>query len=468
MRRPNVLFVISDDLRPQLGCYGLDWIRSPRMDAFASESLLCERAYCQQAVCAPSRASVLTGCRPDTTAIYDLQTPVRSVMPDVLTMPQFFRQNGYETVSTGKVYHHREDDVENWTGGVLIEEGDWQGRGYLTDEAVEAVAEFNRRAEAEGLTARRGIGPAVEAPDVPDDAYPDGKDTARTIAELERLSGEDKPFFLAYGLHKPHLPFNAPKRYWDLYDRESIPLAGNPFPPEDFTAFTSQFGVSGEIAAYKGVPDSGSVPDGVARTLVHGYAACVSYIDTLFGRVLDALDRLDLADNTIVILWGDHGWKLGEHDAWCKHTNFEIDARAPLILHVPGRTGGQRTRALVEFVDMYPTLVDLCGLPLPEHLEGLSMSPLIEEPDRTWKSAAFGQYPRHGREIMGYAMRTDRYRYIEWQNRDTGEVEARELYDHESDPDENRNVAGHVEDPELVDRLSAQLSRGWRAAASGV
>ena len=458
MSKPNVLFVVVDDLRPQMGCYGQGWVQSPHMDRLAAKGLLFERAYCQQAVCAPSRASVLSGCRPDTTTIYDLQTPLRSVMPDVVTLPQHFRDHGYETASIGKVYHHAMDDLQGWSKEPFQSKGDWKGRGYLTDEALEVIAICDREQEAMG-SSRRGLGPAFEAADVADEDYHDGKDAQAAVAELGRLAQLNRPFFLALGFHKPHLPFSAPKRYWDLYDPATIPLAPNPFEPEGVTEFSLvNFG---ELRAYFGMPKEGRVPDELARKLVHGYAACVSYMDAQLGKVLAELERLGLRENTIVILWGDHGWKLGEHDSWCKHTNFEIDARAPLMISVPGAQQGSRSTALVEFVDMYPSLCELCGLPVPEHCEGTSFALLIEDPARPWKRAALGQYPR-GSKVMGYALRTDRYRYIEWLDRSSGAVLARELYDHQGDDQENVNLAGRPEYASTVAELGALLAQGWR------
>ncbi|MFW6155153.1 MAG: sulfatase [Planctomycetota bacterium] len=463
-RRPNILFIPVDDLRPQLGCYGMRQVLSPNIDALAADGLVLRRAYCQQAICGPSRASVLTGCRPDTTGIYDLKTMVRDVMPDVVTLPQHFKNHGYETVSIGKVYHHRPDDPQGWSTEPIVTQGDWQGRGYLTDEAIDAVAAFNRRAEKTGEQ-RRGLGPAYEAADVPDNAYHDGRDTDRALVELDRLAGRERPFFLAVGFHKPHLPFNAPKRYWNLYDPAKLDLAPNPFAPENATPFS--LCDWGELRGYIGMPAKGDMPEDLARTLIHGYCACVTYVDAQIGRLLAKLDALHLRDNTIIMLWGDHGWKLGEHASWCKHSNFEIDARAPLIVATPVTRGkALRSDRLVEFVDMYPTLADLAGLPLPEHLEGTSVAPLLDDPDRPWKPAAFNQYPRAG-NIMGYAVRTDRFRYVEWLDRATGAMKAHELYDHYSDPQENVNVVDRTEYADDVERLHAMLGNGWRKALPG-
>ena len=329
MARMNVLFIVVDDLRPQLGCYGQGFVQSPHIDRLAADGVLFERAYCQQAVCAPSRASVLSGCRPDTTTIYDLQTPLRSVMPEVVTLPQHFKRHGYETRSIGKVYHHRTDDLEGWCAEPST--GDWKGRGYLTDEAIEAIAQTDADLVQQEST-RRGLGPAYECADVPDHAYHDGKDGAAAVAALNAL--QDRPFFLAVGFHKPHLPFNAPLRYWDLYHREALPLTANPAAPAGVTPFSlTDFG---ELRGYFGMPKEGPIPDELARTLIQGYCACVSYVDAQVGRLLDQVDRLGLRENTVVMLWGDHGWKLGEHGSWCKHTNFDIDTRAPLIVRAPG------------------------------------------------------------------------------------------------------------------------------------
>jgi len=459
----NVLFIAVDDLRPELGCYGHPRILSPNIDKLAARGLVFERAYCQQAVCAPSRASLLSGCRPDTTHIYDLRTPLRKAMPNVLSLPQHFKNNGYETVSLGKIYHHWNDDNGiGWTIPAWHPKGPWKGRGYRAEASIRAMRERDKKHPD-----RKGIGPAFEAADVPDNGYPDGATADKAIEELRRLKG--KPFFLAVGFLKPHLPFNAPKKYWDLYRREDIKLPANRHWPKDMPAIAGMNW--GELRQYVGISAKGNLPDAQARELIHGYYACVSYTDAQVGRVLDELERLGLADDTIIVLWGDHGWKLGEYSAWCKHTNFELDTHAPLILSVPGqKNAGKKTPALVEFVDIYPTLCEAAGLPLPSHLEGTSMMPLLDAPQRPWKSAAFSQYPR-GR-VMGYTMRTDRWRYTEWQDRRTHAVVARELYDHQAEPStplgpgpgENVNLAGRPEHKATVRELSAKLKAGWRAA----
>ena len=460
-KRPNVLFLVVDDLRTNLGCYGASHVHSPNIDRLASDGVLFERAYCQQATCGPSRASTLSGCRPETTGILDLQTRLSVVAPDVLTMPQHFKANGYETVSIGKVYHNFRDDQKGWSvpQWSAKDEREWIGRGYLTPGAAKLVAESDARPGA-----KPGLGPAYEAPDVEDNAYPDGMNADRAIAELDRV--KDKPFFLAVGFHKPHLPFNSPKRYWDMYDPATLPTAEVDTPPDGAPpmALTDW----GELRAYAGIPKKGPLDDELARTLIHAYCACVSYVDAQIGRVLAELDRHGLRDNTIVVLWGDHGWKLGDYGCWSKHTNFELDTRVPLLLSAPGKRGaGTRTKALVELIDIYPTLCAMTGLSVPDHLESIGLEPLIDDPDRPWKTAAFSLFPRQrdGRKMMGRSMRTDRYRYNEWTDIETGELVARELYDHEVDPRETVNRASREENRELVEALGRRLKAGWKGAA---
>lgn len=474
--RYNVLFIAIDDLRPEAGCYGNAVIRTPAIDALAARGTTFNRAYCQQAVCSPSRTSLLTGRRPDTTKVYDLQTHFRRHLPDVVTLPQYFKQHGYHTQGLSKIYHGGLDDPQSWS----VPHWAPSGPGYGKPETLAALAKKAQRLRAEhggpasqvverdpatGLVLRvsppryRARGPAWEDPQVADNALPDGQTADRAIALLRQL--KERRFFLAVGFLKPHLPFVAPKKYYELYRREDLRLAPNPFPPKDVPelALTNW----GELRAYQGIPAEGPLSDQMALDLIHGYYAATSYVDAQIGRVLDELDRLGLREKTVIVLWGDHGWQLGEHGLWCKHTNFELACRAPLIFSVPGQKHpGAKTDALAEFVDIYPTLCELCGLDLPEGLEGTSLVPVIEEPDRVWKKAAFSQYPRG--QIMGYSMRTERYRYTEWLAREGGPPVARELYDHQTDPAENVNLALHPEQAELVVELSRQLHAGWQAA----
>jgi arylsulfatase A-like enzyme len=462
-KKPNVLFFAVDDLRTDLGCYGHAEAKTPNIDGLARRGMVFRRAYCQQAVCSPSRTSLLTGLRPDSTKVYDLVTHFRDTVPDVVALPQHFKDNGYYTAGMGKIYHPGYDDPKSWSEP----HRDGTGEGYVLAENKQRVAAGKAKADKKkkGATVAGSRGEPFEMADVPDNAYHDGSLADMAVAKLTELKAKSQPFFLAVGFLKPHLPFNSPKKYWDLYDAAKLKLAENPFRPKDAPPYAiTDFG---ELRNYYDVPPSGPVSEELARRLVHAYRAATSFTDANVGRVVAELDRLGLRENTIIVLWGDHGWKLGEHASWCKHTNMENDTNAPLILSAPGtKAAGQSTSALVEFVDVYPTLCDLAGLPLPGHLQGASVRPLLDEPARQWKTAAFSQYPRasDGRRLMGYAMRTDRYRYVEWRERNSGEAIAFELYDHETDPAENENIAGREENKGLLTKLAAQLEAGWKGA----
>lgn len=482
--RPNVLFLAIDDLRPELGCYGADYIHSPNIDRLAKSGMVFRRAYCQQAVCSPSRSSLMTGTRPDTTKVWDLTTHFRKALPEVVTLGQHFRENGYFVQGMGKIYHGGLDDPQTWSvpwqtpkaAKYALPENvalDSRNRG---DAADTGKAKTSKKSQAESQADPDGPqpsgfnvrGPAFECADVADDTYQDGKVAELAMATLRQRSQQQEPFFLAVGFIKPHLPFIAPKKYWDLYDPTKISLAPNRFRPKDAPDYAVQPG--GELRNYHGIPE-GSIPDDLARHLKHAYYAAISYTDAQVGRILDELDRLGLASNTIVVLWGDHGWKLGEHDAWCKHSNVENDVHAPLILSAPGMSQrGASTEALVEFVDIYPTLSELAGLPLPSHLEGTSFAPLLADPMRPWKSAAFSQYPRQAgktgnQSLMGYSMRTDRYRFTVWvERKDHRKIAATELYDEQADPQENTNISGLPANAALVAHLMAQWQQGWQGA----
>ena len=455
----NVLFITVDDLRPELGCYGRKHIHSPNIDALAKRGLLFGRAYAQQALCGPSRNSVFSGCRPDTTKVYGNAFTFRKHCPDIVALGQLFKNHGYHTQGFGKILHHDgQDDPVSWT------EPRWspafQEGMYAHPDNRDCKITMDRAANFEN--------PLTECADVPDNAYKDGMICDRAITALRRVKdpstalGAGTPFFLAVGFFKPHTPFNAPKKYWDLYRRDEIKLTDNPDRPLDAPDIAmNDFRY---VRSFKGLPKSGPVPDALAREIRHAYYACVSYVDAQVGRLLAELKRLGLADNTVVLLWGDHGYQLGDHGMWCKHTNFETSTHAPLILHVPGQSNpGARTDALVEMVDIYPTLADACSLPLPDHLEGTSTLPLMENPKRPWKSAAFSQYRRGA---MGRSIRTDRYRYNEWIKTAGAKrtVVARELYDHKTDPKESINLASRPANAQLVKDLSAKLRAGWKAA----
>ena len=434
-KKRNVLFIVVDDLRPQLGCYGHRQMLSPNIDRLAGEGVLFSRAYCQVPVCGASRASVMTGVRPARNRFVNHKTWADKDVPNALSCPKHFKNNGYHTISNGKVFHHRKDDIDSWSEEPWRPKGTW--RNYL-------VEENKKLAEKNPYSA----GPAFEAVDVGDSAYFDGMIADKSIADLKRLKGMDKPFFLAVGFLKPHLPFNAPKRYWDLYKRAQIDLADNPFRPKG--APDAALHNWGELRQYTNIPGKGPLNDELARTLIHGYYACVSYADAQIGRVLAEVDGLGLGDNTVVALWGDHGWQLGEHGLWCKHCNFETSLHSPLIVTAPGIKGPKRTNRLVEYIDIYPSLCKLCNLPVPAQVEGTSFVPVMKQPSRKWKKAVFSRFKE------GDSVKTDRYRYTEWTNSD-GQIYARMLYDHKIDPAENVNGAELPENRELVEKLSRML-----------
>lgn len=451
--RPNVLFIAVDDMRVELGCYGNRQILSPNIDRLARQGTLFERAYCQQAVCNPSRASLLTGLRPDTLGIWDLPTHFRQQMPDVVTLPQQFKQHGYFTQNIGKIFHNwRQDDY----------------RGDAPSWSVPAVMHYNNHGADQAMVTGPLPPNLVDVPrtemrDVPDDAYFDGRIAAAAVKALRQRKQAEQPFFLAVGFWKPHANFNVPKKYWDLYERDKLAPAVNPQPPKNVPAIALH-DCREILAHFKNRPGGRPTP-AEALTLRHGYFAAISYVDAQVGKVIDELDRLGLRERTIIVFWSDHGYHLGENSLWAKTSNFELDARVPVIIDAPPYANGQRTAALAELVDLYPTLTDLCGLPTPAALEGVSLRPLLEDPARSVKQAAFTwhprpAYPEPGKrpEAMGYSLRSDRYRYTEWRNFGSGEIIARELYDHVSDPLETDNLAGQAVQAKVVERLAQELA----------
>jgi len=484
-KRPNILFIAVDDLRPELGCYGCSYVKSPHIDRLAADGITFTQAHCQSAVCNPSRASLLTGLRPDTIRVWDLHTDFRNTKPEVITLPQYFKQQGYHALGIGKIYHNIIPDPQSWSepkhyikGFPFDPDAVYRHKdnvAFLEKRKQEIKAQGHQDRYIDRLGKWYLKACATEIVDQPDEVYYDGAQTEVAIKKLKELKQMDKPFFYAVGYYRPHLPFNAPKRYWDMYQRRSIPLADNDSVPKNspIMAINNLRELRG-YTDFKDVsrPEKGPLPEAEARLLKHGYLACVSYIDAQIGRLLQALDTLGLRENTLVVLWGDHGWKLGEHASWCKMTNYEIDTRVPLIISAPETLGKNiRCDRLVEFVDVYPTLCELAGLTIPPDLEGISFCPLITQPQRPWKRAVFSQFLREGiwsapdgREYMGYALRTERYRYVEWMDWETKTNVATELYDHQVDPQENNNIAGLPEHAALVQQLSVQLKAGWKRA----
>ena len=444
----NVLFIAVDDLRPQMGCYGDADAVTPHMDALARRGMVFERAYCQEAVCNPSRASLMTGRRPDTTRVWDLQTHFREALPEVVTLSQHFKEHGYHSECIGKIYHdprfHR--DQASWS----VEEK----LAFTKEVRGKYVLEENLRTYQPAGTPGKEKAAATECADVPDEAYIDGRVANCAVDSLRDISKQVQPFFLAVGFRRPHLPFSAPKRYWDMQNPERISTIANPLPPKDVPKIALHD--SKELRGYTDIPDLGEITEAQSAHLRHGYYAAMSYTDAQIGKVLGELESLGLRENTVICLWGDHGWHLGEHGLWGKTTNFELDTRSPLIFSVPGQvTAGQRSRSLAEFTDIYPTLVDICGLPSPEGLEGRSLKPILADSRATVRDFALSQFPRPGR--MGYSIRTDQWRYTEWTDSETGEGRERELYDHDEDPLETVNLAVRAEHDERIRDLSAHL-----------
>jgi iduronate 2-sulfatase len=429
--RPNVLFIAIDDLRPALGCYGDPLARTPQMDRLAALGLLFERAYCQQALCAPSRASVLTGRRPDAfpeIAAGREALHFRATLPDVVTLPQLFKQHGWHAVSIGKVNH---------VYPAILDPPSWSEPERIADipKRDEYLAPANRTRDFIDAMAK---GTATECLDVPDSAYQDGQAADLAIETLQRL--KDRVFFLAVGFKRPHLPWTAPQKYWQLHEREKFALADDYAPPTDFPWRSEWRPGTGEMRNYTDIPRDTSVPTEKAAELRHAYYAAASYVDAQVGRMIDEVDRLGLASRTIIVLWSDHGYHLGENAQWGKKTNTELDLRVPLIVVAPGRTrAGSRTRALVELVDLYPTLAEIASLPVDRALEGRSFATLLTTPTGAGKPAAFSQYQRD--DIVGRSVRTESYRYTEWFNLKTQQVIDRELYAVESDPLERNNLA---------------------------
>ncbi len=439
-RRPNILFIAVDDLRPELHCYGASHIVSPNIDRLARTGVRFDMAYCMISVCGASRASLMTGIRPTPRRFTSYLTRADKDAPGIKTMNTHFRQHGYYTVSLGKIFHVPADNADGWS------EKPWRPSG-VPPYRLEENMRLHRQRQRQH---RRKRGPPYEAADVPDEAYADGQLAQHAVDVLERLAKRDEPFFLAVGFFKPHLPFVAPKKYWDLYDFETIDLPPNHEAPKDAPAVSLHN--SGELRAYAGVPAKGPIPRELARRLIHGYYACVSYTDAQIGKVLAALERLGLDENTIVVLWSDHGWNLGEHGLWCKHCCYETSMRIPLIVRAPGKQQGVSSFALVETIDLYPTLCEAAGLPLPQHLEGKSFLGLLDDPKAAHKSAAVGRYGR------GDTIRTHRYRFTEYRN-GQGKLLGTMLYNHVDDPGETVNIVKQPELAETVAELAKQLSQ---------
>ncbi|MGE0756593.1 MAG: sulfatase [Pirellulaceae bacterium] len=451
--RPNVLMIFVDDLRPALGCYGDRLVKSPHIDQFAATARVFLRAYCHQAVCGPSRASILTGRLPDNTGVWHNRNRFRDVHPDLVTLPQLFKSHGWHAQAMGKVFSgdQRELDPVSWSVPEVLKQRGWSN--------------YHQR----DMDGGQGKGLPFERSDVPDDAYPDGKLANLASEALAEMKQRAQPFFLAVGFFKPHLPFNAPKKYWDLYDAASFVLSGNPARTSEAPA--AAYPDHLELAGYRGIPADERVTADQARDLRHAYYACISYVDAQIGRVLGELHTQGLDKNTIVVLLGDHGYSLGEADHWCKDTNFELDTRVPLLVRVPGMKAGP-TQALVEYVDLYPTLAALAELEPTDLLDGRSLVPVLENASARGRDMVLSQFSRPFRsgnpEVMGHSIRTESHRYTRWVEWKSKKLLSEELYDYtdaasvQSRPPyliESRNIAARAEASALRTTLSTQLDR---------
>lgn len=461
----NVLFIMADDLRPELGCYGAAAV-TPHLDALARRGVVFQRAYCQQAVCNPSRSSMLTGLRPGTLGLYVNGTHFRELKPDAETLPGWMKAHGYTTRCVGKIFHNwhtrEHGDPRAWSAPEFLH---YANHGDDTPQVGGALPP-NLATASSGMH-RYGQEPICECRDVPDEAYYDGRVAAEAVRVLAEV--KDQPFFLAVGFWKPHAPFNAPKKYWDLYQRDKLPGLN---PARPVAAPEIAFHQSTEVL---GPPDKQQqpTPEQVAE-MRHGYYAGISYMDAQVGKVTAALEKHGLLDSTLIVFWGDHGYHIGEHGLWGKTTNFELDARVPLILAPPqARHAGASTQALVEMVDLFPTITALCGLPQAPGLDGTSLVPLLEDPRATLKEAAYTQHPRpayadrtkRGRpEVMGFSVRTPTLRYTEWRDYDSGKVTARELYDHTREEAELDNTIATPADPAALERARQLLQRQFPSA----
>ncbi len=462
--KPNVLLILIDDLKPTLGCYGDDHAKTPELDKFARTALRFDKAYCNQAVCAASRQNLMLGSRSTSTGLYHLQQQLRNVLPEAVTLPQYFGRHGYKTQSLGKTFHvghGNYGDPDSWSVEPFRDfEVEYVDKEQTGGKLTREEAYFNNILDRPIRDLPKG--PAWEIADVPDDAYADGRVAKEAIKRLESSASTGEAFFIAVGFVRPHLPFTVPEKYWDLHDPRKLPMPKTSEFPDGSPKVAHKHG--GEISNYKPVPENGHTDRRLTRQLIHGYYAATSYADAQAGKVLDALDRLKLSENTIVLIWGDHGFHLGDHGTWTKHTNYEQANRIPLMIRAPGITkAGTVTGQLAQTVDIYPTLAALAGLPepeVPQPLDGNDLTPVLKDPATRVTDHVYHAFPRG---TLGRAIRTDRYRMVEWKRPGEDPSTARyELYDYQRDPEETRNLA--TKESETLEALKAILHRYPEAA----
>ena len=429
----NVLFIMVDDLRPELSLYGQNQIISPNIDALGASGVTFNRAYCNVPVCGASRASLLTGVRPTPNRFLTYHSRIKKDMPDVINMAQYFKDRGYSTVSNNKITHIK-NDIDAWDDEWYPKSKNW--RNYLSEENLI-------------LQASNKAGYAYENIDVPDAAYIDGQTALKSVEDLKQFKANGQPFFLAVGFVKPHLPFNAPKKYWDLYDPNSITLPENATFPKSAPQRANH--KWGELRAYIDIPKKGPVPDPIAKKLIHGYYASVSYVDAQIGVLIKGLTELGLRENTIIVLVGDHGWSLSDHGLWAKHSNFEVALQVPLIISDSSLPRAAHTNSIAELVDIYPTLCELTAGESPTHLQGSSLVSALEAPGTIFKDVALARWQK------GETFIVDQLFYTEWQRKD--KVVSKMLYNHETDPNETNNLANDPAYLSTVKALSQQLEQ---------
>lgn len=478
-KKKNVLFICVDDLRPELGCYGNEHVISPNIDRLATDSAVFERNYCQVAVCNPSRSSMLTGRRPDDLAVWGLYEHFRELNKKAMTMPQYFKENGFHSCAIGKIFHNDRQDPVSWSEPKLHIKGYPYDPDavYRDEDNLEYLEcrkkEISNKGEADKYIDEYGEwylkASATECLDVPDDAYYDGAQTDVAVEKLKNLAVADKPFFFGLGYYRPHLPFNVPKKYWDMYERESIDLAEFATPPEGAPAMA--LNNMRELRGYTGFthvkhPTEASLNENEAKLLRHGYFASVTYVDTQIGKLIACLKDLGIYDNTNIVIWGDNGWKLGDYGSWGKMTNYEQDTRVPLIIKPAGiEVDGESLRnQVVESIDIFPTVCELADLKIPDSQAGKSLVPIIKKEHCEWENIAYSQIFRYGiwhapdgREKMGYTVRTDTWRFVLWFDRESYTPEAKELYYIKHKGLERANLAGRPDFADIEKVLTGKL-----------
>lgn len=482
--KKNILFIAVDDLKPLLSNYGESQMVTPNFDRLAKLGMTFTNAHVQYAVCGPSRASVMTGANPDKTKVWDLHTDFRE-SSNLISMPEYLISQGYQSTGVGKIYHKGSSspghDGKSWSIPHKLPKnfdpkyGNAAMNNYQDPNTKKETERLIAEAKAKGMNnygkisnyVRKNLKPSTESANVSDEAYLDGIYTQTALKQLNHLEKEGKPWFLAVGYQRPHLPFVAPKKYWDLYDRDKIELAKF----QQLSQGTPKYAYHsfGELRSYTDIDNNLNIgdklPEAKQRELIHGYMACISYIDALLGKLLDDLEKRNILENTIIVLWGDHGWHLGDHTEWCKHSNFEQATRIPFMFSGPGVAKNKKSHHPVNLVDLFPTVFDLANVPQSTQTDGKSLVPLLDGDTSTTVPIDYAYHQYRRQKKMGYSIRTDRYRYTEWHDNNyrsyntynNENIAGYELYDYEKDPLETRNLFEDVNYASVVKKLKEKL-----------